>query len=114
MRRVSRFTRLARVTRFARVVRSALRLVSGLGLFVAACAAPAREASDPSRAAVAAGPVEPTWEAFDAWREHFALRDEAWREVPWHASYRDGIVAAADLDRPLLLWVMNGHPLGPT
>lgn len=58
--------------------------------------------------------VEPTWAAFDAWRAHFDVRTDAWRAIPWRASYREGLADAADANRPVLLWVMNGHPLGPT
>ena len=55
-------------------------------------------------------------------REFAALRDRvrldrsesSWRDLPWLTSYHEGLVAAARGDKPLLLWVMNGHPLGCT
>ncbi|MEM9379231.1 MAG: hypothetical protein AAGB93_04705 [Planctomycetota bacterium] len=36
----------------------------------------------------------------------------AWRDIPWRTNLADGIADAADADRPLLLWLMNGHPAG--
>jgi hypothetical protein len=38
----------------------------------------------------------------------------AWESLPWLSSYSDGVLAAQEQRRPLLLWVMNGHPLGCT
>jgi len=38
----------------------------------------------------------------------------AWLEIPWHTSFHAGLAAADRADRPLLLWLMNGHPLGCT
>ena len=51
-----------------------------------------------------------------------ALRDRVrageserlWEDLPWLTSYHDGLQKAAEERRPLLLWVMNGHPLGCT
>lgn len=40
--------------------------------------------------------------------------DLAWETIPWHASFSDGLIAADRAERPLLLWLMNGHPLGCT
>ena len=55
-------------------------------------------------------------ESFDRWRE-FILPDEAelaWEKIPWLPTFRDGMVRASTEQKPLLLWVMNGHPLGCT
>jgi hypothetical protein len=41
-------------------------------------------------------------------------QEERWREVPWRASVWDAVVEAAQADRPVLVWAMNGHPLGCT
>ena len=38
----------------------------------------------------------------------------AWREQPWRASLWEAVVEAQRLERPILLWAMNGHPLGCT
>ena len=38
----------------------------------------------------------------------------SWAVVDWLPSYAEGVVAAQEQRRPLLLWAMNGHPLGCT
>lgn len=37
-----------------------------------------------------------------------------WEAIPWRTSLSDAAREAARLDRPLLLWTMNGHPCGTT
>lgn len=51
-----------------------------------------------------------------AWREHVlpGPAELTWAELPWLPSFREGVAAAGGQARPLLLWVMNGHPLGCT
>lgn len=38
----------------------------------------------------------------------------AWRAVPWRAELRAAVLEANAADKPVLLWSMNGHPLGQT
>ena len=38
----------------------------------------------------------------------------AWEEIPWLASFGEGVLAADRGGKPLLFWTMNGHPLGCT
>ena len=38
----------------------------------------------------------------------------SWERIPWLEAFGPGIVAAHKEQKPLLLWVMNGHPLGCT
>lgn len=38
----------------------------------------------------------------------------AWSTVPWRTTFGAAILDADDTDRPVLLWTMNGHPLGLT
>jgi hypothetical protein len=38
----------------------------------------------------------------------------AWRAIPWLAELRAGLAAGAEQRKPVLLWAMNGHPLGCT
>jgi hypothetical protein len=38
----------------------------------------------------------------------------AFEEVPWIASFSEGLRAAERAQKPLLFWAMNGHPLGCT
>ena len=40
--------------------------------------------------------------------------ERRWEEIDWQATYADGLKASADQQKPLMLWVMNGHPLGCT
>jgi hypothetical protein len=40
--------------------------------------------------------------------------DLAWRKIPWIPSVWDGIVEGQRSDRPILMWIMNGHPLACT
>lgn len=60
--------------------------------------------------------VEPTEENLESWTK-FILPEESdlvWRNVDWLTTFGDGVVAANKADKPLLLWVMNGHPFGCT
>lgn len=40
--------------------------------------------------------------------------ERAWEQIEWQISYEDGLRASSKEQKPLLLWVMNGHPLGCT
>jgi len=40
--------------------------------------------------------------------------DERWREIPWGTSLWDARRQAAAEGKPILLWEMDGHPLGCT
>ena len=37
-----------------------------------------------------------------------------WNEIPWHTSFTEAIGVAREEDKPVLLWIMNGHPCGMT
>lgn len=37
-----------------------------------------------------------------------------WETIPWRETLADGRRDAIERDRPILLWTMNGHPLGHT
>lgn len=64
---------------------------------------------------VAQGP-RPDAENYEAWRTHVlpAESELVWLTIPWQSSFGDGIRRAREEARPVLLWVMNGHPLGCT
>lgn len=53
---------------------------------------------------------------YQAWRDLIRTSDQelAWQQLPWLASFHQGLVEAAREQKPLLLWVMNGHPMGCT
>jgi len=55
-------------------------------------------------------------QGLNLWADHLTPEPDElkWAEIPWLSSLHEGIVAADASDRPLLLWVMNGHPLGCT
>ena len=50
------------------------------------------------------------------WRKHILpdTGELAWQQIPWMTTFKDGIAAADVAGKPLLLWTMNGHPLGCT
>lgn len=61
-------------------------------------------------------PIELNEKNYSTWRSHI-LPDENeldFEKIPWLTTFKDGILAANQADRPLLLWTMNGHPLGCT
>ena len=49
-------------------------------------------------------------------REHVLpnLSEQSYRKIPWRASVLHGIVDAQKNDMPLMIVLMNGHPLGCT
>ena len=68
-------------------------------------------------ALVAAAPVaELTDATYARWRDYVlpTEKDLAYKAIPWRASFWDAVVEAQAKDRPILLWAMNGHPLGCT
>jgi hypothetical protein len=60
--------------------------------------------------------VELTDTNYKIWRDHILpdLSEMAWNQIPWLSTFHDGIVSADAAQKPLLLWTMNGHPLGCT
>ncbi len=61
----------------------------------------------------------PGGEVIDAYMDaRFAVMpDEAerrWEQIEFLPSYAVALKAASDQQKPLMLWVMNGHPLGCT
>ena len=53
---------------------------------------------------------------FAAVRAHVLpdAEEVAFKDLGWRASLWDGVVAAQEAEKPILLWAMNGHPLGCT
>lgn len=63
-----------------------------------------------------ASPEPLTWESYSAVRDQ-VLPMEAelgWLAVGWRPVLWDAVVEAREADKPLLIWAMNGHPLGCT
>ena len=61
-------------------------------------------------------PLELNATNYESWRDHILpAKDELdFQKIPWLTTFKDGILTANREDRPLLLWTMNGHPLGCT
>lgn len=50
------------------------------------------------------------------WRNHVLPKpsEQSYRKIPWRASVLHGIVDAQKKDKPVMIVLMNGHPLGCT
>jgi hypothetical protein len=55
-------------------------------------------------------------QSLERWRDYIRpqVKDEAYLDIPWRESFYIAINEARETDRPILLWAMNGHPLGCT
>jgi hypothetical protein len=53
---------------------------------------------------------------FEALRDRIlpSRAEERWREIPWRPSTWEAVVEAAEAEKPVLVWAMNGHPLACT
>ena len=72
-------------------------------------AKPAAVPKVPAFAQARLSPVE--WEAV---RAMVQPGKERWAEIPWETDLGVARKKAAATARPLLMWVMDGHPLGCT
>lgn len=95
-----------------RLTRPALSLVTAMaGLLPPSPLAGQTPDVTPARAK-----VELNDQNYADWRKHILpdTGESAWQQIPWATTFKDGIVAADAAGKPLLLWTMNGHPLGCT
>jgi hypothetical protein len=55
-------------------------------------------------------------QSFARWSDYIRPRvnEESYLEIPWRESFYIAINEAKETDRPILLWTMDGHPLGCT
>ena len=53
---------------------------------------------------------------YKMWKEFIKPTNEelAWTQIPWRNTFYEGLIDSDRLQKPLLLWVMNGHPMGCT
>lgn len=60
--------------------------------------------------------VEPNAENFRQWLKFIQpdAQEQAYKEVDWRNHFWTAVQEARKLGRPILLWTMNGHPLGCT
>ncbi len=57
-----------------------------------------------------------TFGNYRAWQKHImpAEAELEFFKIPWERTFQDGILKANRERKPVLLWTMNGHPLGCT
>ena len=67
-------------------------------------------------AAVSLQPIEPNRENYQRWLTFIQpdAKEQAYKEIPWRNHFWTAVTEAKELQRPILLWTMNGHPLGCT
>ena len=60
-------------------------------------------------------PFSLTEKTYKKWRDYIIPKEDlAWTRIPWRTSFQEGLIEAGEQQKPMLLWVMNGHPLGCT
>ena len=53
-------------------------------------------------------------EQFEELHAELQPADEPWRTIPWKIDLLDAQRAAAQQQKPIFIWAMDGHPLGCT
>lgn len=63
-----------------------------------------------------AAPPELNDQTYAKWRDHIRPKPAElnWETVPWRPVFGEGMVEAQEKNMPVLIWVMNGHPLACT
>ena len=53
---------------------------------------------------------------YEIWRSYIEPKatDLAWAQISWRSSFQEGLAESYREQKPMLLWAMNGHPLGCT
>jgi hypothetical protein len=66
--------------------------------------------------ALVASAPELNEQTFKHWRDSIrpSVQEQAFLEIPWRESFFTAVKEAREKERPILLWAMNGHPLGCT
>lgn len=61
-------------------------------------------------------PTELTWDTFDRVRDFTLPTDKelGWRDIPWRSDLGQAVAEASKKEMPVLIWAMNGDPLGCT
>ena len=57
-----------------------------------------------------------TAKTFAKWKRYIlpTAKQLEWRLIPWRHEFRIALREANEQHKPVLLWAMNGHPLGCT
>ncbi len=88
------------------------------GLRTAAVGSLGADEPAPERGAPAPAIEAPSLSPGDVagWRAHVLppAEESGWDAIAWIPTFADCVRAADGARRPLLLWIMNGHPLGCT
>ena len=60
--------------------------------------------------------TEPTASNYRDWINYIRPADgeDKWRDISWRNKLMPAVEEAKQLDRPILLWAMNGNPCGET
>lgn len=55
-------------------------------------------------------------ETFEAWRDfiHPSAAELASERIDWNPTLWAGLMRAQEVKKPLMIWIMNGHPCGLT
>lgn len=53
-------------------------------------------------------------QTYEKWFRYVApdAKANAWRKIGWRTGFHEALGEAQKSQRPILLWVMNGHPCG--
>ena len=62
------------------------------------------------------GAAELNDQTIEHWRDYIrpSAQELSFLEIPWRDSFNAAVKEALKTDQPILLWAMNGHPLGCT
>ena len=57
-----------------------------------------------------------TEKSFPTVRDQVLLKssEASWQQIPWRPDLGEAIRESREKDKPILLWMMNGHPCGMT
>ncbi len=60
--------------------------------------------------------IEPSGANYRQWIQYIrpVEGEEHWKSIAWKNNFMPAIEEAKKLDRPVLLWTMNGNPCGET
>lgn len=65
-------------------------------------------------ASAAAAEPEFSWSSYEKWRDFIDVKSSEirWQDIPWRSHFWAGVIDAQKENKPLLLWIYFGDPLG--